>query len=60
MEWRQGEWELSAEVELETLTAELLAVNVTNRGSREATADLAKPEGWELISRFVTQPDSWA
>jgi hypothetical protein len=58
MEWRQGDWELSAEVELEKLTAELLAVNVATRVSKDADADLSTPAGWELVTRLVTQPES--
>lgn len=60
MEWRQGDWELSAKVDLDTLAAELLAVNLANRASREATANLAKTEDWEMVSRFVTQPEHFA
>jgi len=57
MEWRQGDWEISAEVELEQLRAELLAVNVTTRASRDGEADLSQTEGWELLTSFVTQPE---
>lgn len=60
MEWRQGDWEVSAEVELEKLMAELLAVNVTTRASKDAVVDLAKVEGWDVLSRFATQPESIA
>jgi hypothetical protein len=58
MEWRQGHWELSAEVDLATLDAELLAVNVVTRACKDAAASLSAPEGWSKVTAFVTNPDS--
>jgi hypothetical protein len=60
MEWRQGRWELSAEVDLASLTAELLAVNVATRSSNEGVVNLSTREGWSKLTTFVTNPESSA
>lgn len=54
MEWTQDGWETSAEVELETLNAELLAVNVMTRETRDETISLKSPDGWSALKVFVT------
>lgn len=54
MEWTQGDWEISAEVELETLRTELLAVNVTTRASHDKEVALNTAEGWPALMAFVT------
>ena len=55
MEWTQDIWEISAEVDLNELSAELLAVNVKTGESREADVVLVDPEGWEPMIDFVNQ-----
>ncbi len=60
MEWCLGDWEISAEVELDHLTAELLAINVTTRASKADVADLSVPEGWAKMACFVTQLEASA
>ena len=60
MEWRVGAWEISAEVELDHLRAELLAVNTASSASRDGEADLSHPEGWSEMVRFFLQHESAA
>lgn len=53
MEWTLGGWEISAEVELASLKAELMAVNVTTRETLDDEASLNTPEGWAALRAFV-------
>jgi hypothetical protein len=54
MEWTHGGWEISAEVELNSLKAELVAVNVVTRDTRDEEVSLNSVEGWSSLISFVT------
>ncbi len=53
MEWTQDGWEISAEVELASLKAELMAVNVVTREALDEEVTLNTPEGWAALLTFV-------
>ncbi|HLX59881.1 MAG TPA: hypothetical protein VKX17_01245 [Planctomycetota bacterium] len=53
LEWDFGSWEISAEVDLVTHQASLMAVNAGTGDEAEDTADLSAKKGWSKLGTFV-------
>ena len=55
LEWSSAEWEISAEIDLETKRGEFFATPLNDEDSEKAALNLVTPSDWKTVTQWIAK-----